>query len=124
MWRRVPFLAPVSSLRPPRIYWQRKRTLVSMPAHWRQFLRNLLHDRWLQVVLLLGLLDLAFHLPRLWGAAAAPGAGLLQFAFYAALLALLVRTAARMLPRFMWAVRNRLLVTFFCLAVIPVLLTL
>lgn len=95
-----------------------------MPAHWRQFLRNLLHDRWLQVVLLLGLLDLAFHLPRLWGAAAAPGAGLLQFAFYAALLALLVRTAARMLPRFMWAVRNRLLVTFFFLAVIPVLLTL
>ncbi len=95
-----------------------------MPGNWRHSLHLFSRDRWVRVVLLAGALDLLWHAPRLWRGAAWPGAGFLQFLFYLGLLWLAVRWLARMLPRFMWAVRNRMLVTFFFLAVIPVLLTL
>ncbi len=96
-----------------------------MPSEWRQTRGRYLRDRWVLLAAAIGGLDLVWHLPRFFGhAAALPGAGFLQFLFVLSLLWLVLRWLARALPRFMWAVRNRMLVTFFFLAIIPVFLTL
>ena len=80
--------------------------------------------RWGWVLCVLGLLFVLWHLPLLWRRPAFSGAGFFSFALVVAGGAWLVRMGTRTVQRFMWAVRNRLLVTYFFLAAIPVLLTL
>ncbi len=94
-----------------------------MASSRRSFRSWLPRTRWGWVLCAAGLLFVLWHLPLLWRQPAFTGAGFFSFALVVVGGAWLIRLIARSVQRFMWAVRNRLLVTYFFLAAIPVLLT-
>lgn len=71
-----------------------------------------------------GVIFLLLQAPRLWGRAPSGWSSLWQWFFYVCLFLLLSRGIVRLTSRTLWSLRNRLLVAYVFVAVVPILLIL
>lgn len=98
------------------------RSRTATLAEWlRQRWRR---SRLLSLTVLSGVIFFLLQAPRLWGSAPSGWSSFWQWVFYVCLFLLLSRGIVRLTSRTLWSLRNRLLVAYVFVAVVPILLIL
>ncbi len=98
------------------------RTRATVLTEWlRQRWRR---SRLISLTVISGIILFFLQAPRLWGHAPSAWGSFWQWIFYVCLLLLLSRGIVRLTSRTLWSLRNRLLVAYLFVAVVPILLIL
>lgn len=92
------------------------------PRLQQKLIAGWLNSRLSRVLIVVGALALVLSVPGWLGAPIAFWAPFCRFIFYVVLFVWLLRLAGRLIARAMWSLRNRLLVAYTLLALIPVVL--